>query len=173
MTARKYTGTRQSSCVNTRGIPPAEYQVLHLLSYPGVGGGGIPSQGTPPSGPGQGTPILTSLRGVCHPWMGVPHPGVPSHLDLARVPPSGPGWGTHSVWTWLGYPPSGPGRGTLPVWTWPGYPPPPPQVWTDKLKLLPSFILWMRAVKIERLFQKHTQFDSSMYSLPRQKHIRQ
>ena len=29
--------TRKSSCVNARGIPPAAYQVLHLLSYPRVG----------------------------------------------------------------------------------------------------------------------------------------
>ena len=30
--------TRKSSCVNARGIPPATYQVLHLLSYSWMGG---------------------------------------------------------------------------------------------------------------------------------------
>ena len=37
--------TRKSSCVNTRGISTAAYQVLHMLSYPGGGGGrylGVP-----------------------------------------------------------------------------------------------------------------------------------
>ena len=33
--------TRKYSCVHAKGIPPAVYQVLHLLSYPG--GGGTPS----------------------------------------------------------------------------------------------------------------------------------
>ena len=32
--------TRKSSCVNARGIPTVAYQVLHMLSYPGGGGGG-------------------------------------------------------------------------------------------------------------------------------------
>ena len=39
---------KKSSCVNARGIPPAAYLLLHLLSYPGEGGtpsleGGTPS----------------------------------------------------------------------------------------------------------------------------------
>ena len=55
--------TRKSSCVNARGIPTAAYQILHLLSYPGVG--------------------------VPHPWTGVPHLwiGGTLHPDLAGVPP--------------------------------------------------------------------------------------
>ena len=82
--------TRKSSCINVRGIQPATYQVLHLLSYPWGGGGRYPI-------PGQwGYPI--SRRGIPHPWLG----GTPS---LARVPP---------IWTWLGYPSSAPGWGNPP-----------------------------------------------------------
>ena len=57
--------TRQSSCVNARGIPPAAYQLLHLLSY---------------------------SRGVPHPWSGYPPIltwwGCPPHSDLAGLPPA-------------------------------------------------------------------------------------
>ena len=68
--------TRKSSCVNARGIPPAVYWVLLLLSYLGT----PPPQGTPPSWPGrEGGGYLTR---------------VPPHPDLAggggyltRVPP--------------------------------------------------------------------------------------
>ena len=102
----------RKSCVNVRGILPAGYQVLHLLSYPGRGGGGTPSLAG-------GTPSLEC--GLPHPWSGYthldlaksnPHPDlarVPSpRLDLARIPPP---------------PPSGL-VGVPPLWTWPGYPPP-------------------------------------------------
>ena len=34
------TKTTKSSCMNARGIPTAAYQVPHMLSYPGCGGGG-------------------------------------------------------------------------------------------------------------------------------------
>ena len=37
--SQEQTSTRKSSCVNARGIPTAAYQVLHLLSYRGGGGG--------------------------------------------------------------------------------------------------------------------------------------
>ena len=71
--------TRKSSCVNARGIPPAVYWVLLLLSY----------LGTPP-------PILTWPGGVPNlvppnpragytPWQGTPPPAGPG-----RVPP--PPW---------------------------------------------------------------------------------
>ena len=109
--------TRKSSCVNGRGIPTAAYQVLHVLSCPG-GGGGVPELGYPRGW--WGYPILAIL--TCPgstPWQRYlcweyPHPdlaGVPSQLDLIGVPPSGPDWRT---------PPSGPSRGS-----------PPPEVWTN------------------------------------------
>ena len=89
--------------MNARGIPPAVYQVLHMLSYPG----GTPSLagGTPSWAP----PILTWLR-VPHPWLGggstpslaggggYPIPGTP-HSDLAEITPS-LDWGVPI----LGYP---------------------------------------------------------------------
>ena len=75
--------------MNARGIPTAEYQVLHLLS---CNSGGTPCWGVPllegtpplvpPVRPGWGYPI---------PVRGTP-PQVPS--DLARVPQCGSGWGT-------------------------------------------------------------------------------
>ena len=112
--------TRQSSCVNARGIPPAAYQVLHLLSYPVGGvphpwlGGGvlhlwrgvgypILKWGCPIPGWGGGTPSLEGGRvpypgmGVSHPWPGYPSP----NPDLAGVPSPPP---PHSVWTgWKHY----------------------------------------------------------------------
>ena len=79
------SATRKSSWVNARGIPPATYQVLHLLSYPK---GGAPSLD-------RGTPFLAG---------GYIIPGqVTPCLDLAGVPPSGPSWRT-PVLTKLGYP---------------------------------------------------------------------
>ena len=94
----------------------------------------------PPSRPGWGTPPH-------HPDLArVP----PHHPDLARVPP---------IKTWLGYtPPHHPDlAGVSPhhphlagvppptIQTWPGYPT-PLEVWTDKLKTIPSPILRMRVV---------------------------
>ena len=92
--------TRQSSCVNARGIPTAAYQVLHLLSCtrwgthlsgyppprPGPTGGtrgGVPPVRVPPQ-------ARSDRRGV--PEVGYPPPGqtwlgYPPCLDLARVPP--------------------------------------------------------------------------------------
>ena len=64
----KLNTTRKSSCVNARGIPPAAYQVLHLLPYRG---GNYPGCGVP-----------TLAWGVSHLWSG----GTP-HLDLVGVPP--------------------------------------------------------------------------------------
>ena len=84
--------TRQSSCVNTRGIPPAVYQVLPLLSY---------STGVPPSLAG-GVPYRwmgrypISGQGVSHPWWGVPYPWMgryPPYLDRG-----------YPILTWLGHP---------------------------------------------------------------------
>ena len=51
--------TRMSSCVNTRGIPTAAYQVLARLSCPGRGGGGIPSKVRT----GEGTRATSSWQG--------------------------------------------------------------------------------------------------------------
>ena len=83
--------------MNARGIPPAAYQVLHLLSYPE----GTPSLDGGYPIPGQGYPI--SGWGLPHPWLG----------DLISGKGRGyliPGWGT-PIWTWPGYPM---------VWTWLG-----------------------------------------------------
>ena len=77
--------TRKSSCVNSRGIPTAAYQVLHMLSYPG--GRYLPWPGG-----------YLPWPGGYLPWWGVPTLGYPPH-----------------IWTWLGKsspPPSGPGRST-------------------------------------------------------------
>ena len=72
--AHTYTPVITNEVWHARGIPPAAYQVLHLLFYSGrgapslAGGGGVtPSQGTP------------------HPDLaqGVPHPRVHPHPDLA------------------------------------------------------------------------------------------
>ena len=82
-------------------------------------------------------------------WWGVPgvppspsrpgwgYPGYPHHPDL--------GWGTPTQ-TWEGVPPPPlrPGMG-YPPQTWDGLPPPTS---VDRLKILPSPILWMRAVII-------------------------
>ena len=94
MTINKYFHLiRKYSCVNTRGIPTAAHQVLHMLSCTG-GGGGTPEY-----------PPCLDLAGV------------PSQLDMAGVHPIRPGWGTPPSWgtPWLGYPlPAGvpPGWGT-------------------------------------------------------------
>ena len=62
--------TRKSSCVNARGIPTAAYQVLHMLSYPGVGGrqvpwlGGGSTLGYPLSWPGWGGRYLGWRWGI-------------------------------------------------------------------------------------------------------------
>ena len=68
--------TRQSSCVNARGIPPAAYWVLLLLSYSYLG--------TPPHPPGQVTPpsrvpLLAGYHPPTWTWQGT------------RLPTAGPG----------------------------------------------------------------------------------
>ena len=148
--ARIYTPeTRKSSCVNARGIPPAVYWVLLLLSYlgtppswPGWGGtwpGYPPWQGTPP---GQGTPpVLTWPGGYLTrvpPWQGTPPQGTPPARP-GRVPPqqgtplAGPGRVPPSrVPPWQGTPPAGypPSRvPPPPSWTWQGTPPPVSAPW--------------------------------------------
>ena len=120
-----------SSCVNARGIPPAAYQALHLLSYPG--------EGYPiPGRRGGGTPSLDGAEGVPHPWTwGTPfpdggqyphpiaHPWVPliltwlgynpTRLDLDGVPLFGPGGGgTPHLDLDRNTIPSGPGQGVPP-----------------------------------------------------------
>ena len=69
--------TRKSSCVNTRGIPPAVWRVLILLSYLGWS---PPSTGwtwppPPPAGPDP-------------PWLDQ----TPPRLDLTPDPPPPVGW---------------------------------------------------------------------------------
>ena len=138
--------------MNARGIPPAVYWVLLLLSYLDrpvlTWPGGIPDQGTPlwlgyP-------PVLTWLGGgyltrvppgrVPH-WQGSPPAGYP----LAGYPPG---------WTWEGTPPTGPGRvpppSVCPMAFWEmlqnimGYGYPPPRCGQTENITFP--ILRMRAV---------------------------
>ena len=78
--------TRKSCCVNARDLPTAAYQVLHVLSCPGGGGGGLPLLG----GWGYPHPDLAGVPSPQWTWPGYP----PSDLatvplsDLAGVPPS-------------------------------------------------------------------------------------
>ena len=66
-TGAKIEPTRKSSCVNARGIPIAAYQVLHMLSCPGGGGGlGTLGYALPPPNP-QSWP---GLGGVVGAWPG-------------------------------------------------------------------------------------------------------
>ena len=111
--------------------------------HPDLVRGGTSSRPGQGGYPGYPTTIQT-WSGVPHPdlargyqgtLLGTPPPSRPSwvpphHQDLARVPPpaSRPGWGT---------PPT-----HHPDLT--GVPPPPVEVWTDKLKTVPSPILGMR-----------------------------
>ena len=98
---QKLTKTRKPSIVNARGILPAAYQVLHLLSYPG----GVPH---PWLG---GTPSLVRKCPISG-WGGgeyfIPgQEGTPSLAWGYLIP----GWGT-SIWTWLGCPMSRSGWST-------------------------------------------------------------
>ena len=120
-TLRSQFFTRKSSCVNARGIPPAVYWVLLLLSYLGTPpswpgwGGGLPDQGTPP---GQ-VPPCPDLAGGGGTWPGYP-------LQTGYPPtPSWPGWGgvPHQ-----GTPPAGTWQGTTPLAGPSRVPPPPPPV---------------------------------------------
>ena len=118
--------TRKSSCVNARGIPPAVYWVLFLLSYlgtppPPLAGGGVPEQGTPqagypPSWPGWGGtwPGYPPPPGRVPPGQGTPHPDLAGEGGyLTRVPPPPrvpPGRVPPPQLDLAGYPPAGPGR---------------------------------------------------------------
>ena len=104
-----------------------------------AGGGGVPHPvmvggGGTSSSHGGGTP---SSHGG-----GRRNTKPPHHPDLAGVPPT--------IQTWPRYPPHHPDLARAPppptIQTWLGYPP-PVEVWTDKLKTVPSPILRMRAVK--------------------------
>ena len=148
------------------------------VPHPRSGMGGYPFQGwgtpvrsgwwgvpwvPPPSRPDLGTPHhLPWVPLTIQTWLGYPPPcrpvwGIPYPWDGVPPPPSKPGWGTPHPRPEMGYPPpSRPGLGTphprpemgypptIQVWT--GYPPPPASV--DRLKILPSPILRMRAVTI-------------------------
>ena len=114
--------------MNARGIRPAAYQVLHMLSYPGGGGGGVtPSQGTPIPHPD----LAPSMNGVPPgKGTGTSHWGAP-RKDMGPVevlwdrdgvtplPPPGVNWQTN--WNYyLPYPsdtgfknPSGIGQGRM------------------------------------------------------------
>ena len=92
--------TRQSSCVNTRGIPPASYQVLAMLfclrGYPLLAGR------VPQSCPGVGgTPVLSFLG---YPKTGVPPPPgtwIPPTSDCnTRRNPGPVTWVPPSSWVW-------------------------------------------------------------------------
>ena len=117
-----------------------------------IGGGGAPIQSWMGGGLGGGGwgvphPVLARGEGLCHIVMdggGVPHPVLEYSLS------AGPG---------MGYPPPDLGWGSpLPVRTWDGYPPPLVHTWegvlplagVNRLKVLPSLILRMRAVTITR-----------------------
>ena len=77
-----YLNTRKSSCVNARGIPPAAYQVLHLLSYPG---GTYPGRGVPILAGGVPTPSLD--RGYLPIWTWPGYPlGVNRQTPVKTVP---------------------------------------------------------------------------------------
>ena len=108
---------RKSSCVNARSVPPAAYQVLHMLSCPGEGG---PILGTPDLAkgyriPGWGYPILgynLARSGVpsIQEW-GTPQKGTgTSHSDTLR----------EGIWDQsLGYPQKGHGTsGSIMRWRW-------------------------------------------------------
>ena len=137
--------------MNTRSIPTATCQVLHVLSCPG--GGGVTLGGFPPGWgaphpdlagryprwtPWLGYPVLPGQGGTLGrcPWLGTPHPnlaggyhrwvhpgwGTP-HPDLARgVPWAGTTLAGASLWSDLAGVP-------LLIWTWLGHTP-PAQVWT-------------------------------------------
>ena len=109
--------------MNTRGIPTAAYQLLHVLScsrrvprvpplsWPGWGYSGCP--------PGWDT-LHPDLAGGLHPILTWP--------EVTRVPTrSGAPW---SGWTWLGYPLAGSGLENPPGWIWFGYPPAGPGLGT-------------------------------------------
>ena len=110
--------TRKSSCVNARGIPTVAYQVLHLLSYPGRGGGF----------PGWWVPPTSQVRmGGTHPWLG-PVTGVPPGKDMGPV---------EALWDGDGIPllnyKGNETNGSIMVlrWRWCTIPPPPPP-WTGR-----------------------------------------
>ena len=95
--------TRKSSCMNSRGIPPTAYQVLHLLSYPG--------EVVPHPWMGRGAPSLAGGYPISE--LGVPIPGQGIPLSgPGQAPPSGPGWVTPHLDLDRVSPLSGPGSGT-------------------------------------------------------------
>ena len=118
--------TRNSSCVNARGIPTAAYQVLRMLS-PIPGGTGVLLWGTP-------SPVLTWLGGTYLGWGGR---YLSPRLDMAGVPPSPRLDLARGYLPWLGV-------GTYPLPSGSGVPYPS----VNRLKTLPSPILRMRSVKI-------------------------
>ena len=129
------SNTRKSSCRKARGIPPAMYWVLLLLSYldtppvltwPGGYPTWTPQQGTPPAG----------YRPAGYPPAGYPPAGYPP----AGYPPAGyPPAGYPPSWTWQGTPPA---PGVCPMEFWVmlqsimgyGYPPVDRQIdgWKDR-----------------------------------------
>ena len=83
MKVKLFIPTRKSSCVNARGILPAVYWVLLLLSYLGTPPPVLTWLGTPPTGyPPAGSP----QQGT--PQQGTPCGRVPSRLG---TPPAAPG----------------------------------------------------------------------------------
>ena len=130
--------TRKFSCVNTRGILLAAYQVLHLLSYPGGRGGGTPSlAGGGYSIPDQGVggPDLAGEYPILGRDLG-PVIGVPPGKDMGPV---------EVLWDGDGLPPQkGHGTsGSIMGWRWAT---PMGVNWQTETITFPIF--WMRAVKI-------------------------
>ena len=117
--------TRKSFCVNAKGILPATYQVLHLLSYPG-GGGNTPSlaRGCTTSLAEGGIPSLAAGYPMLLPpiWdWGTPHLGAwdtpPPRKDMGLV---------EVLWDGDGVPQEGHGTSeSIMGWRW-GKPPSPP-----------------------------------------------
>ena len=150
--------TRKSSCVNARGIPPAVYWVLLLLSYldtppPSWPGGvpcrgGVPDQGTPPRagypppswpGRGRGTQVRV-IDTFC--WLSTRRKVWCCHSIIFPLYPAPPPLGDCPMAFWemlqsimgYGYPPpvTAPwhsGKCCKALWDM-GTPPPP---WTDRL----------------------------------------
>ena len=134
-------GTRKSSCVNARGIPPAAYQVLLAMlggRVPSPRSGGVPSlrsRGGVPGPRSGGGYLVPGLGGYPIPGLGgYPIPGLggtPSHVRGYPIPglggtPSRP----HSpAKPEMGYPPGQTWDGVPPDQTWDWVPPWPDLGW--------------------------------------------
>ena len=125
------------------------------VPHPVLAGG---REGTPSSpGWGGGVPHPVLAEGVTWSTPIQTWDGVPPVSWMGYPPPSRPGMGYPLTWTWNGVPPPPNQLDGVPPPSRPGtwYPPPPPPPpsrceLTNKLKTVPSPILWMRVVIICR-----------------------